>query len=293
MKPLIDAATLLATRPPAARARAAAAAPEATATHEIPAPALVGLRLAEYTVLAGIPLRYLIPDPARLPDDALRFFHLNPDWLEALLDGILSIGLGEEATAATPATHAAAAAALPLIRDARRGRATGEASRGTGQRPGQGVAGMLLRSTLVERWPGLIVRAYLGTVAAGQDPETTATATALVPLRLERLTPSVLVALWAQPPDLVVIQEPPSALRLGFHHRASGPVVRVRRADGSKTGTEVAVPVNAATGTVDMAALATALHAAGHIIDAGDSAALAMQLLRPPVRRRFCRTATP
>jgi hypothetical protein len=303
MKPLLDAATLLAARapgPPAARALVADATPvEAANGGGPPPPDLVGLRLAEYVLLAGIPLRFLVPDPALLPDRSLRFFHLDSQWLEELLAGILSIGIGVDAGSAAPDAHTAAAAALAQVRDVRRGRPpkASATAAGTVGRPGEGVCGMLLRSTLVERYPGLIVKAWTGAVPDAVDPDTSPAATILPPLRLERLTPSVLVALWDRAPDGIMLQEPPSAVRLGLLGPATARGVRVRLPDGTEKrvgGAPVNVPVTVdAAGVADLNGLADALAAAGHIADADDGAALSMQLIRPPARRRFRRSASP
>jgi hypothetical protein len=39
----------------------------------------------------GIPAHYLITDPAHLPSESLRFFYVDKNWVEALVDGALSI----------------------------------------------------------------------------------------------------------------------------------------------------------------------------------------------------------
>ncbi|KAK6705450.1 hypothetical protein SNK05_009347 [Fusarium graminearum] len=42
--------------------------------------------------LDGVPSHYLITDPSHLPEESLRFFYIDPNWVEALLDGALSLG---------------------------------------------------------------------------------------------------------------------------------------------------------------------------------------------------------
>ena len=42
--------------------------------------------------LHNIPAHYLIVDPSYLPPESLRFFHIDANWVDALLDGALSIG---------------------------------------------------------------------------------------------------------------------------------------------------------------------------------------------------------
>jgi hypothetical protein len=41
--------------------------------------------------LANIPAHYLIPDPSFLPDESLRFFHVDWNWTDAMIDGALSL----------------------------------------------------------------------------------------------------------------------------------------------------------------------------------------------------------
>ena len=41
--------------------------------------------------LDSIPTQYLITDPAHLPVEAIRFFHIDPTWLDCLIDGALSV----------------------------------------------------------------------------------------------------------------------------------------------------------------------------------------------------------
>ncbi|KAK4152312.1 hypothetical protein C8A00DRAFT_44616 [Chaetomidium leptoderma] len=41
--------------------------------------------------LSGIPAHYLISDPSHLPHESLRFFYIDPNWVDALIDGALSL----------------------------------------------------------------------------------------------------------------------------------------------------------------------------------------------------------
>src|SRR4051812_17464311 len=48
--------------------------------------------LAQLKNLQGIPFNYLVPDERLLPPESIKFFQIDATWLEALLDGALSIG---------------------------------------------------------------------------------------------------------------------------------------------------------------------------------------------------------
>ncbi|KAJ1323715.1 hypothetical protein MN608_10960 [Microdochium nivale] len=48
--------------------------------------------------LAGVPAHYLITDPSHVPQESLRFFHIDENWIDALVDGALSLAnhMGED-----------------------------------------------------------------------------------------------------------------------------------------------------------------------------------------------------
>ncbi|KAJ6126032.1 hypothetical protein N7471_010525 [Penicillium samsonianum] len=41
--------------------------------------------------LAGVPAHYLITNPSHLTEESLRFFHIDPNWVDAMVDGALSL----------------------------------------------------------------------------------------------------------------------------------------------------------------------------------------------------------
>jgi hypothetical protein len=47
--------------------------------------------LCEKLSLGGIPSQYLLPEPAFLPPESLRFFHIDDFWLDCFIDGALSV----------------------------------------------------------------------------------------------------------------------------------------------------------------------------------------------------------
>ncbi|KAK4167522.1 hypothetical protein QBC43DRAFT_256019 [Cladorrhinum sp. PSN259] len=48
--------------------------------------------------LVGVPAHYLISDPSHLQHESLRFFYIDPNWVDSLIDGALSLGnhMGED-----------------------------------------------------------------------------------------------------------------------------------------------------------------------------------------------------
>jgi hypothetical protein len=48
--------------------------------------------LARLRLLEGTPFRYLVPSEEMLPNESIRFFHVDRNWLDALVDGAISVG---------------------------------------------------------------------------------------------------------------------------------------------------------------------------------------------------------
>jgi hypothetical protein len=231
-----------------------------------------------------------VPDARDLPPESIRFFALDPSWITALHEGVLSVG--ERSSVDANARKALRVPAwnrrMALVRDRRRGRASGAAlarERASAPAPSS-VSGFLLRSTLVSDYPGMQVRAV-----ATLTPD----APSMRLLRLDRPAPGVLLALFEGTLAAVVLEEPHHGIRVGVDTSPNGNVLQLRRADGRLAGgASVAVPMRAgaASGVIDIAALAQRIAQSGtpDVLTAISSSALALQLLQPPVRQRFRRT---
>ena len=113
-------------------------------------------------LLQGVPFNYLVPDERLLPQESIRFFHVDRLWIECLLDGAFSIG-------------------RVLRNDLMHDKEQNETVQTAPQRGP--VTGFLLRSDVVAGWPGLQVDGYDALDQdAADDPKLTMTDT-----RLEQL----------------------------------------------------------------------------------------------------------
>jgi len=302
MRNLLSGAQLLAARTPGP----ATPAPGFRAAVEEPAnlPDYVKFALAQWRLLHDIPFVYLVPDAQLLPAESVRFFQLDGGWLDALAAGALQVGATtavDQARASDPALTAASTELVPLVRDVRRGRSTLAAGASVvevaeGDQP---VTGFLLRSALVADWPGLLVRAYTTTdVPSGADPaqwERDHPETVVRLLRLERLAPSVLLALFDGVPALVWFEEPHHGVQMGVQVVGTGYQVPLRGPTGDPLPLpNVAVPLRTGSvpGVVDVEALAAALDQAAPLGTPRGSAGLALCLLQPPARQRFAATSS-
>jgi hypothetical protein len=117
---------------------------------------------------------------------------------------------------------------------------------------------------------------------------------------MEALAPSILLVLFAGSPAMVWLEEPHHGIQLGIDPgntvtlvTATGSEVTHLDGNGEEVPETTAVPMRGGpvAGVVDVQGLVANL-ASAHLADPrvapqGGSAALALQLLRPPVRQRF------
>jgi len=269
-------------------------------------PAFIAHSLARWRLLHDIPIAYLVPDTAALlPPESLRFFAIDDAWMEALTEGALMAGgrgsreLAHARDARPQAAHEARAL-LTEVRAVRQGRLViGGFGKPAPVAPVAGglVTGFLLRSELVTRWPGMELRAWTSAdpldVPPGADPAAVEAARpdlVVRILRLERLNPSLLLALFDGQPQMLWLEEPHHAVQFGVEQDGGPPELVLRDLPGA-TVDRVEVPMRvvsqAGPGVIDVAALALAITNATPNAVPTTAAGLARQLLRAPSRQRF------
>jgi len=270
----------------------------------------IRLALARLRLLEGVPFGNLVADPALLPPESIRFFHLDRGWTDALIEGALSVAT------VTTSDRAALEGLYGVVRDE-----VDEAERLVrlpGWEPGEAVpsgpagplSGFLLRSRLVSGWPALHVRGYASDnlrlptpVPDDEVGEANDFELGKLPLlRLERLAPAVLLALFDGVPQVVHVEEPRAGVQFGVEETggagAAGaevvlrdPATGERYPDGRRVG--VRFRPNA-PGVVHLGATAArmvdAIRPGGQALDAAE---FAMEMLQFPYRAVFAdRTLT-
>jgi hypothetical protein len=263
--------------------------------------------LAHLRLLIGVPFEYLIPDARLLPDESIRFFYLDRSWTDRLVDGALAVGkIGTREQAHHQAHSPQVSQRLDLteriVRPLQRKSASFldlKEQHRNDTRPADVVTGFLLRSAVVSGWPHMDVRAYSARLKDDLIPSSAeAIAKQLPTLRLERLSPSVMLTLFQGVPELVIMEEPHHGVQFGVHARGGGFAIDLRKAngeqikDGANNPTPLNVPVRAANRRViAVAELRKRLHQqrAGHpeMPAQTGSAAFAIEVLNPPWRQRF------
>jgi hypothetical protein len=175
-------------------------------------PELVRGWLARVRLLEGVPFAHLVPDSELLPPESIRFFYLDREWTDALVQGALSVGtittLDREDL---QALHARLRDELDTAE--RQVRLVG--SDAPGPAPAEMVSGFLLRSRAVSGWPALHVRGYRAEIGDDDAPVQEGDPRRLRLLRLERLAPAVLLCLFDGVPEVVHLEEPRQGVQFG------------------------------------------------------------------------------
>jgi hypothetical protein len=277
-------------------------------------PADISRFLARLRLLEGVPFNYLVPDARMLPAETIRFFYVDRNWLDALVQGALSVGTANSADRAKltelyPIVRREVDVAERLVR-----MKSADAPAVDAQGRPIGVAGpmtgFLMRSRIVSGWPALHVRAYSTDTREDDQtiPDMDTSPDRVRILRMERLAPAVLLVLFDGVPAVVHIEEPRSGIQFGVRvkegaggtasavlplrdvlHPNDGPL----QTPGGKDRT-VKVPFRkGAPGVINLHALAEKLRTESgtnitNLVDFKiDAAEFAIEMLRFPIRQVF------
>lgn len=192
--------------------------------------------LGRLVLLYGVPLHYLVPDEEMLPAESLRFFYLDPIWLQSLVQGACSIGnTGYGDTIVDRAMNALVQPNQPGpdgqeglvnkavvgIRDRLRNQHEGLGLRKREEGLNWPLTGFLLRSAVVEGWRGLEIMAYR-ILSEEEDKHWTDLSEdrkaelQLTSLRIEQLSRDVMLGIFNGMMGRLVIRQPQEGLHFGL-----------------------------------------------------------------------------
>jgi hypothetical protein len=187
--------------------------------------------LARLYLLIGVPFENLVPNANLLTQESLRFFYVDSNWLVALIEGALSIGIESRRDAIYQCQMKEGIwnAIFAAMRDIRPKLFSDPVhslqAKTNAPFDEEAMTGMLLRSQVVGGWPGLEVNAY-GRARPGESQPDKDTIIKL--LYMDRLSDDVMLCLWPQIPAVVTIDEPHEGIAFGFedppHHFTGGPL---------------------------------------------------------------------
>jgi hypothetical protein len=283
-------------------------------------PATVLDWLGQAMLLYGVPFQYLVPDESMLPAKSIRFFYLNPEWINCLLQGACSVGRTSqtdeladqllrahffevsEKMAENLRLNAKRAADRRRNGTEQQGAAVEEKEKPTAASDGKPravlnwpLSGYLLRSPAVESWIGLEA------TAEGVD----STGKALKPLqilRMDRMAPDILLCIYNGKVTKIEVKQPPEAVHFGAASKAGAKDVHVKtglriiKGSSDTMGDAIDKPVDAPTDgkrVVKVAELAEKIK--NTLIDNGQwanqdpftSAEFAVEMIESPARVTF------
>ena len=158
--------------------------------------------LSKLSLLNALPFNYLVPDERMLPVESIRYFYLDPSWVAALVDGAMSLGRvpGMKEKKVPPRTFLDTAAA------------------------GKPITGILVRSSVIKGWPALQVNGFDYDSWPSDESKNQTIEENQVPvkpnkiLRMDRLSPNVLLVLFQGEVKVVDIHEKPEAVHFGVEN---------------------------------------------------------------------------
>ncbi len=181
--------------------------------------------LSKLSLLSGIPFSCLAADERLLPEESIRFFYLNPQWTDSLIDGALSIGRNNQTEIMADSFYRVKRNEEVISRHhLHRYNLMHENHKRefTIAQKGEDIpSGILLRSTLVSNWRGLEIKGW------HNKQEITI-------LRMDRLADDILICIFDQEADCVELLEPTEELHFGT--RTNERVIEVRNTEEGKEG---------------------------------------------------------
>jgi hypothetical protein len=211
--------------------------------------------LAHLRLLIGVPFDYMVPDSRLLPDESIRFFYLDRSWTDRLADGSIAVGKIGTREQAHHQAHAPTVnqqldlteRIVRVLQRRLRDFPTAKATNDKNQTSANLITGFILRSAAVSGWPHMEVRAFNTIVAPGVDVSSIPPSQVLPLLRLERLSPSILIAMFEGVPQLVWCEEPHHGVQFAISETPDGNLyIPARDATGQLvlTGnTQIPVPL--------------------------------------------------
>jgi hypothetical protein len=220
--------------------------------------------IANLILLYPVPFHYLVPHQLLLPPESLRFFHLDDNWVNAMVDGAFSIAVRSLDDPAA-ASRLELQSVLSKIVYQHRLRLQGKEPEWEPKESYMEIpkSGFLLRSRMVSGWPGVEVTAKTSETKDQTLPKI---------LRFDQIAEGVLFCLARGTVDEVTFREPREGLTFGVASDGTLKAAKAKKTLDLKKNLLRAGPVS---GVVDITKLQVELTTAG-------SAELATEMIRKP-----------
>ena len=220
--------------------------------------------IARLVLLYPVPFHYLIPHQTLLPSESLRFFHLDDNWVDALVDGAFSIAV-RNLDDKRKGLRAELQSSLSKIVYQHRLRLLGKNPEWDPKETYMSIpkSGFLLRSRIVTGWPGVELTAKTNAAPDPNLPEI---------LRFDQIADGVLFCLTRGLIQEVTFREPREGITFGV---GSDGKLKATKTGNTLDVKKDLVRTGPTTGVVEIAKLQQQL-------TTGGSAEFATQMIRKP-----------
>ncbi len=257
-----------------------------------PLPDVITLWLSRLKLLYGVPFNYLVPHEQMLPLESLRFFYLDLNWINHIVDGAFSIGrtCSKQRDIKLRLFEYIQARSHPVELNQRQHRKTQTFATNATQQ----YSGFLLRSQVVAGSPNLQVNGY----SVPDD-----ISTEIKKLRMDRLSADCIICIFDGVVKQVAIHEPPEQLHCGIEINTTPYSTTLRAVTGSMPGSQFLtdpkgglpianIPMRADAQTLLVSQAATSIltklnHDFGQNIQDFTSAEFALEMIKGVVKVNF------
>ena len=193
--------------------------------------------LSRLRLLQGVPFVYIVPTEEMLPNESIRFYHMDRNWLDSLVDGAISVGSFVDSKGSLPSVpddnqivkyqrfidelNYSTIQNNPyrnhLLQQHKADAQGHYDAKNSGEMMDDHLTGFLLRSTVVRDYPGMEVSAYLAVGVDSEEDNLWAIPKHKVQtIHQVRLSETILFCIFNGVPTHLRLQEPGEGIRLGL-----------------------------------------------------------------------------
>ena len=261
--------------------------------------------LTRLRLLEPIPFQYLVPSEDMLPSETIRYFHIDRNWVDALIDGALSVTLTSTRERQWllkemddgKTRYSSLMEDLDVaenLADEYRNYVTSKSNSTTSTKQvGSKLTGFLFRSSVVRDYPGLEITGY----RSENRSEPWEDKNQVSIHRFARLSESIIMVIFNGCPTHIRFQEPAEGIRIGVDGDANQYELKLKNPDGTLLANGMKINVNKRSygdkSVIDVLGLYDSLidkMDSGHLsasFDQQESALIATQMLQYPYQQDF------
>jgi len=261
--------------------------------------------LTRLRLLEPIPFQYLVPSEDMLPSETIRYFHIDRNWVDALIDGALSVTLTSTRERQWllkemddgKTRYSSLMEDLDVaenLADEYRNYVTSKSNSTTSTKQvGSKLTGFLFRSSVVRDYPGLEIKGY----DSGNSSKPWEDKNQVSIHRFARLSESIIMVIFNGCPTHIRFQEPAEGIRIGVDGDANQYELKLKNPDGTLLANGMKINVNKRSygdkSVIDVLGLYDSLidkMDSGHLsasFDQQESALIATQMLQYPYQQDF------